>query len=103
MFCVRSALAATYSFDFTLVISVVCDHVTFDVVSVIGFEVTVAALEAFLIEMYIIRVIPQRMGSVGFKFTDLASHYPRQVTILAMGQSNMPYEILLFWGHKRTL
>ena len=80
-----------------------CGHVIFDIGSVIAFEVTLAALEAFLIEMYIIRVIPHRMGSVGFKFTDLASHYPRQVTILAMGQSNMPYEKLVFWGHKRTL
>ena len=76
MFFARSALTATYSFNFTLVISMACGHVIFDIGSVIAFEVTLAALEAFLIEMYIIRVIPHRMGSVGFKFTDLASHYP---------------------------
>ena len=51
MFCARSALAATYSFDFTLVIRMPGGHVISDIGSLIGFKVTLAALEAFLVEM----------------------------------------------------
>ena len=75
MFCARSALTAFYSFDFTLIISMVCGHVTFDIVSMIGFEVTLVALVAFLVEMYSICVICHRLDSVSFKFTDFAKDY----------------------------
>ena len=75
MFCAGSALAATYYFDFTLIISMVCDHVTFDIVYMIGVEVTLVALVAFLVEMYSICVICHRLDPVSFKFTDFANNY----------------------------
>ena len=75
MFCAGSALAATYSFDFTLVISMASGYVIFDIVSVIGFEVTLGALEAFLIQMYSFLVMSHSLDVVSLEFTDLTSYY----------------------------
>ena len=74
MFFPRSALAATYSFNFTLVIRVVCGHVNFRILSVIGFEVALAALKVFLAEMYSIFVIFHSLKVVALELTDLASY-----------------------------
>ena len=75
MFCARSALTATYSLDFSLVLNMVSDYVNLDIVFVIGFEVTLAALEAFLIEMYSFLVISHSLDIVSLEFTDIASYY----------------------------
>ena len=74
MLSARSAMTASYSFDFTFFISMFCGNVNSYNASVIGFEVTLAALVAFLIEMYRISVISYCLGIVGLEFTDLASN-----------------------------
>ena len=74
MLSAKSALTAAYSFDFTFFTSMFCGNVNFDIASVIGFEVTFAALVAFLIEMYRISVISYCLGISGLEFTDLASY-----------------------------
>ena len=75
VFFSRSALTTAYSFNFALVTNVVCGHVNFEIVSVIGFEVTLAALEEFLVEMYSICVISHSLDFVSFELADLASNY----------------------------
>ena len=73
MLCVNSTVDASYSFNFTIVISVFGSHVVCDILSLVRFEITYAALHAFLVEMYRICVIFQRLGLGSFKFTRLAS------------------------------
>ena len=74
MFFARSALTAAYYFNFTLAIRVVCGHVNFGILSVIGFEVALAALKVFLVEMYSIFVICHSLEVVTLELTDLASY-----------------------------
>ena len=57
MLCVNSTVDTTYSFNFTIVIGVFGGHVICDMLSVIRFEITHAALHAFLVEVYRICVI----------------------------------------------
>ena len=55
MLYANSALIASYSFDFAL--TVPCGHVTFDMIVIIGFETTLAAVETLLVKMERIIVI----------------------------------------------
>ena len=49
MLCVNSTVDTTYSFNFNIVISVFGGHVICDILSMIRFEITHAALDTFLV------------------------------------------------------